>query len=270
VSSIELVVTDLDATLWPADNLDTPHPDTIDAWHELDRRGIPVLVATGRRLASTRDPLASFGLTPNAVVLNGALAVDLASGERYHRQHHDPHVACHALDVFRAHGLDPCIYVDEPDVDIYLTATPATTPAHVAAFGGRATIVDLDHVVAGASILSFGAFGFERALLERIVVDLDGNAEAHIVADMWTEHWGITVTPLGLSKWTGVLVACERHGIDPSRVLAIGDGVNDLELLTNASVGLAMADGDPDAIAVADHIVPPSAEGGWATVLDFV
>ena len=67
-----------------------------------------------------------------------------------------------------------------------------------------------------------------------------------------------------------MLVYCERHGIDPSRVLAIGDEVNDVELLTHATVGLAMADGHPDAIDAADHIVPPTDDGGWATILDFV
>jgi hydroxymethylpyrimidine pyrophosphatase-like HAD family hydrolase len=41
----------------------------------------------------------------------------------------------------------------------------------------------------------------------------------------------LAVAPAGLSKWSGVLVYCERHGVDATRVLAIGDQVNDIELI---------------------------------------
>ena len=72
---IELVVSDLDGTLW--ERHDEIHPATMEAIAELERRGLPLLIATGRRLASTRDALARFGLTLPAVLLNGALVVDL-------------------------------------------------------------------------------------------------------------------------------------------------------------------------------------------------
>jgi len=81
---IELVVTDLDGTLWDED--ERLHPRTAAAITELDRRGIDLLVATGRRVTSTRDPLARAGLHPPAVVLNGALGLDLATATRFHRQ----------------------------------------------------------------------------------------------------------------------------------------------------------------------------------------
>jgi len=38
--------------------------------------------------SSTRDPLANLGLAPPAVVLNGALAVDLGTGDRFHTWHY--------------------------------------------------------------------------------------------------------------------------------------------------------------------------------------
>lgn len=81
---IELVVTDLDGTLWEQEEV--LHDRTRAAvLHLIDQRTPPLLIATGRRVASTRDPLAAFGLAPPAVVLNGALGLDLASGERFHR-----------------------------------------------------------------------------------------------------------------------------------------------------------------------------------------
>ncbi len=131
-------------------------------------------------------------------------------------------------------------------------------------------VADLDEIVATTPVLSFGVFGHERSRLSPVSEQVRSRASAYVVADTWSDGAGLTITPLGLSKWTGVLVYCERHEIDPSRVLAIGDEVNDVELLTHATVGLAMADGHPDARDAADHIVAPSDEGGWAALLDFV
>ena len=57
---IDLVVTDLDGTLWGSRPM--PHPRTRRALDDLATRNVPLLVATGRRPASTRAPLAAIGI----------------------------------------------------------------------------------------------------------------------------------------------------------------------------------------------------------------
>ena len=81
---------------------------------------------------------------------------------------------------------------------------------------------------------------------------------------------GVTVGPVGLSKWDGVVAYCTRAGLDSSRVLAIGDGANDRELLTNAAIALVPEDAHEDALRTAHHVVPSPSIGGWAAVLDHV
>lgn len=78
---VSLVVTDLDGTLWHTD--DHVHAEVVRALGVLGERDIPLLVATGRRLGSATAPLASVGVTLPMVVLNGALGVDVATGERF-------------------------------------------------------------------------------------------------------------------------------------------------------------------------------------------
>ncbi len=270
MSTVDLIVTDLDGTLWSYDTVEQPHERTLAAWAELDRRGVPVLVATGRRVTSTREPLARLGLAPSAVVLNGALGLDLAGDRYFHRHHHTGEGAVAVLASFRAHGLDPCVYVEHPDLDVYVGRAPSTSPEHLAALGDRARLADLDEVVATTPVLSFGVFGHDAATLHGIASSIGDQAVAHVVADTWGDRHGLTVAPVGLSKWSGVLAYCARDGVDPARVLAIGDETNDVELLANATVGLAMSDGHADARAAANRTVPPSGEGGWAAVLDSV
>ncbi|HEX5588610.1 MAG TPA: HAD family hydrolase, partial [Acidimicrobiia bacterium] len=256
---------------WAYDSMHRPHDATLAAWHELERRGIPVLVATGRRVTSTRDPLAALGLAPSAVVLNGSLALDLATGELFHRHHYEPGDAAVVLAAFRAHGLDPCVYVEHPDIDAYVSDAPSTSPEHLSAMGSRACQADLDDIVVSASVLSFGVFGHDADVLAAIAADIDpARSTPMILTDSWSEGSALAVAPFGLSKWTGVLAYCARHDIDPARVLAIGDEVNDVELIASAAIGVAVSDAPPSVRAVADHEVPPASAGGWAAILDLL
>ena len=113
MATVDLVVTDLDGTLWFGH--EETHPASRSpTWRELERRGIPVLVATGRRVTSTRNPLARLGFAPPAVMLNGAIAIDLATGERFHSHQYTADDASRVLAAFRAVGVEPCVYVDHP------------------------------------------------------------------------------------------------------------------------------------------------------------
>jgi hydroxymethylpyrimidine pyrophosphatase-like HAD family hydrolase len=264
---IDLVVTDLDGTLWHTD--DHVEPVVVAALAELERRGIPLLVATGRRTTSTREPLARIGQAPPAVVLNGALGLDLATGERFHRSPFPVDQAVEALAAFASVGLDPVVYVDHPRFDAFISATPSTHPGHVRGLGQSAGVDDLARVCAEEVVLGFSMIG---------VPNRDGVAASDALGDLVEVHLdrsldfggyaSMTAAPKGQSKWDGVAAFCATRGQDPSRVLALADGPNDIELLTSAAVSLVPAVAHPAALDLADHVIPAAADGGWAAVLD--
>lgn len=267
MGGIELVVTDLDGTFWHLDH--DVHPRTRAAVDELERRGIGLLVATGRRLHTTAGPLGRIGLRPPAVVLNGALGIDLATGDRFHTLAIDPAAAAGILATFRAVGVEPCIYVDHPDVEVFLAPEPGTHPQHAANLAPQARTDELERVVAEEVVLGFSILGRPFELLEPIAEGLGGHGVAHL--DRSIEYEGqaaLTVTGPGISKWEGVAAWCRRAGVDPGRVLAIGDGPNDIELLAAAAVAVAPANGHASALELAAHVVGPAAGGGWADLLD--
>ncbi len=274
VPDVELVVTDLDGTFWCRidDDYEQAHPTSLDAWRALEGRGVPVLVATGRRLRSTRAPLARLGLAPPVVVLNGALVVDLpAGGTRVHRHAYaDASEAAAVLEAFRAVGLDPCVYVDHDELDVFHGEHPSTAAGHLATFGDEAACADLDAVVAEHPVFMFGVMGHDPGPFDALVEMLGDTSEVHVSSDQQWGGWSCTVGPRGLSKWDGVVAYCRHAGLDPDRVLAIGDGPNDVELLTRAAIAVAPSCGQASARAVADHVVRPVRDGGWADLLDLV
>lgn len=265
---VDLIVTDLDGTLWP--NQYDVHPKAASALADVLDGDIPLLVATGRRITSTRVPLIRLGASPPAVVLNGAVGLDLATGDRFHRSPFDPVEADKVLAGFRAVGLDPCIYVDDPDAEVLLSDTPSTHPQHVADLGATAAVVDLAEAVMQTVVLAFSIIGAPRQDLAAAVAALEGIAEVHLDRAFDLPGAAITVAPKGQSKWDGVVAFCEREALDATRVLALADGPNDIELLTNAAVTLVPANAHAPALALADHVIAPAGEGGWSAVLDLL
>lgn len=271
MTDIELVVTDLDGTLWDTSDIRALHPRTAAAIDELERRGFALLVATGRRLASTRAPLARFGLHPPAVLLNGAMVVDLATDERIHRHAFAPDDATAVLQQFLAAGVEPCVYVEHDEVDVFVGENPATHPEHLRSFGEWARTGELDHIVATEAVLAFGVLSIPADQAAEVAVKLEAIANAHLSDErQYSGGMTITVAPPDLSKWLGVEAFCVARGYDPHKVLAIGDGPNDLELLDGAAVAVVPEDAHPEAIARADHIVPKALHGGWADLLDLL
>ena len=65
-------------------------------------------------------------------------------------------------------------------------------------------------------------------------------------------------------------VFCRLSGISASEVLAVGDGDDDVTMLTNAAVAVAVKGGTEAALAAADHIIAPPGEHGWETLLDLI
>jgi hydroxymethylpyrimidine pyrophosphatase-like HAD family hydrolase len=265
VPEVALVVTDLDGTLW--DRSERTHPSTRAAWDAIERLGVPILVATGRRVGSAARPLAELGLRPPAVCLNGALGLDLADAQRFHRSTIAAPDALAVLAAFRAHGVQPCVYVDADDVAVCVDARPSTHPEHLASFGADVATADLEEVCRVASVLAFSVLGAPGDLAAAVAASIGSAGVPHLHVDPYYGGFSLTVAGPGMSKWDGVVAFCASRGIDPANVLAIGEGPNDTELLAAAAVAVVPQGSHAAALALADHVTAPAGAGGWAEIV---
>ncbi len=81
----------------------------------------------------------------------------------------------------------------------------------------------------------------------------------------WTA-W-LDLSPVGVSKASGLQYVAERLGVPRSDVLAIGDGRNDIEMLQWAGRGVAMGQAVEEVIAAADHTTGTVYDDGAAVEL---
>jgi hydroxymethylpyrimidine pyrophosphatase-like HAD family hydrolase len=226
-----------------------------------------VLVATGRRLRMACAVLEAGGLTGPAVVLDGALGLDLRDGRVFHQVAFPPAAAAQVLEAFTAAGLSPCVYVDREGVDLVVGEHPSTHPDHLVRAVPWVAVDDLARVVRAEPVYAFAVVGRPAPLLEPVLGLVGPAGSASIVGDLIYGGSTVQVRPPRISKWSGVLSYCAEQGIDPGRVLAVGDGANDLELLESAAVACVVDTATPAVLARADHVIGPPDSGGWAAVL---
>lgn len=81
----------------------------------------------------------------------------------------------------------------------------------------------------------------------------------------WTA-W-LDLAPEGVSKASGLEWVCREMGVEAHEVLAIGDGRNDIEMLTWAGRGVAMGQGPEVVRLAADHVTGKVQDDGAATEL---
>ncbi|WP_210439427.1 HAD family hydrolase [Nocardioides xinjiangensis] len=78
----------------------------------------------------------------------------------------------------------------------------------------------------------------------------------------WTA-W-MDLSPVGVSKASGLEHVCDKIGLGAADVLAIGDGRNDIEMLRWAGRGVAMGQAVEEVRAAADDVTAPVHEDGAA------
>lgn len=266
---IRLVVTDLDGTFWDADRcVPAAH---LGAVATLRDRGVELMVATSRRRRVVAEYLGRAGLEVPAAVIDGAMGIDLRDGSRFHESAFTVPAASAVLARFRGHGVEPCVYVDEVEFDVVLAPEPSTCPAHVERLGSVARTGDLDAVVAEPGVFGFSVVGLDRDVLEAVATDLASyGAELNLLPEPGYGGWGLFVAPPAVTKWTAVLAYCRRKGIGADEVLAVGDGDNDVAMLTGAGVAVGVRGGTERAVAAAQHLIEPPERDGWAAVPDLV
>lgn len=71
-----------------------------------------------------------------------------------------------------------------------------------------------------------------------------------------------------VNKWTAIEKLIERLNISKDEVIAIGDNVNDKEMIENAGIGVVMGNSSPYMKEIADEIVASNNEDGVAEAIE--
>jgi len=112
----------------------------------------------------------------------------------------------------------------------------------------------------------------ERTVLEPIAAAMRATFDGQVACNVLTAPaWELTVIEsfaAKVNKWSGIQRLCQRWGIDPRRTVAVGDDVNDLEMLRHAGLGVAMGNARDCVKEVAQRVTGTNDEFGVAMLID--
>lgn len=80
----------------------------------------------------------------------------------------------------------------------------------------------------------------------------------------------IEVLAKGVDKGSGLLKIASKLGVSPSDAYAVGDGLNDMEMIVSAAKGFVPENGNSDVLEAADYIVRSNNDGAIANVIEIL
>jgi HAD superfamily hydrolase (TIGR01484 family) len=266
----KLVALDIDGTLlkWVAGGGITHEVVPAAVYQAVQRvlaAGTHVVLASGRAPHSMtaiaeqldlRDPL-----TPDGrlwiVASNGSVLVRHPPMEIVREETFDAAPAVHA--VLEKHP-DALVAIEERGVGYRVSA-----PFPPGELGGELIVTQLDDLVSAP--VSRVIIRDPQATSDDFVAmaaQLGLHGTDYVVG--WTA-W-LDLSPVGVSKGSGLAYVAEQLGMGAEDVLAIGDGRNDIEMLTWAGRGVAMGQAVQEVKDAADDVTGQVDEDGAAAELD--
>lgn len=266
----KLLALDIDGTLLNSNSELTPRTKT--AISKALNRGIKVVLATGRRLTNTLPLANSLGLTELLVVHNGGVVYDPSTGQTVTQRGIDLAVARDVLDKLEASSVNYIVYTGESAGERVVAPhgrwrEPEDLLTHY--LGENATFLErltLETPPVRISLIDRG--DKVDPLYAELIADYAGKMNALLFGaerDTWR---GIEIIPADSNKGTGVAYVAERLNLAPEEVVAIGDNINDLEMITWAGLGIAMENGSRLVKEKAKQIAPSNDQDGVALVIE--
>jgi len=248
------VALDIDGTLLDADELISTA--VVDAVRRTAAE-VPVILATGRSWYGTQAVVAALELPPGFVVCsNGARTLRQPEGEVLDERTFDPTTVIASV---RKHAPTARMAVEEHGYGHRVTA-----PFPAGDLQGETRVV-ADHELAPEPVTRLIIRDPERS--EADFVELAERLGLHGVSYFvgWTA-W-LDIAPDGVDKSTGLKVALAQYDLRAEDLLAMGDGRNDIEMLTYAGLGIAMGSAPDEVKAAADEVTKSVQDDGVAAVL---
>lgn len=266
---IKMIALDLDGTLLDR-NLEVSSENLL-AINTAHQRGVKVLIATGRTFDSLPQQIRNLAAIDYTINCNGSMIMDKNKAEILYQKNIPIERIEALLKEFASYNciveiaFRNVLYVQEIDLERQLEFFPEEYHEYV--LKTKKSLPDYSDIRSrfpeGANkLLLFFSDPDERAQFQqkyRAYEDLTVSASS-------TSN--IEINAAGISKKQALLKLAERFSIQPEEVLAIGDSLNDLEMIQWAGIGVAMGNAETPVKEAADFVTGSNQNDGVALAIN--
>ena len=269
---IRLIALDIDGTILTSDEELSARTRRSIRW--VQEQGLHVILATGRRVIRTLPWARALGVNDLLVVHNGAVIYDMKKEKSVLECGIDLDIARAVIGLLEDAQMNYVVYTGESAGERLIAPEYAWKHArhlmlHYCGEVGE-TVPQVDLTIPPIRISLIDRPEKVDPLYEHLVHTYGKTLNVMLFGAQHQDWHGIEVIAGRCSKGTGVAYVCERLGIEPHEVIAIGDNVNDLEMIEWAGMGVAMENAPLVVRQAADLVAASNDQDGVAKVLESV
>ena len=261
--TVKLIASDMDDTLLNS-NTKISERNAAAIRKAIDA-GIIFMIATGRMYVSVKPYADALGLDVPLVTYNGALVKGSKSGRVYFEH---PLKLETALELL-AYCKEKDYYIQSYQGDALWVKEHTEFSAYYTRISGiPATAVGekLYHPeMAPYKLLAMT----KPEIFKEVWRDIQQRFAGKVVVTSSRDNFLELMEP-GVNKWNAVKAVAESYGIKPEEIMCIGDSNNDLSMIENAGIGVAVANAKPAVRAAAKVVTDSNDEDGVAKVIERV
>ena len=251
----KLIACDVDGTLLNRDFAATKADK--DAILKAQEKGTIFSLCSGRSYKSLKTIAKDLGIREkdNYIIgFNGGVVYDFHNACVVRQDNLDKDAGVKAVEIFKkvTRDIEIVIYTDGEHVLYEKDAEYAPTYQQTSQCAAERTdkivsaVKNLDIIV---KIIFLG----ENSDLIQFDKELAGKLGEEVYT-IFTADYMLEVTPVTSNKANGVKWLCQRYGIDISEVICIGDNYNDISMIKQAGLGVAVANAVCAAKEAADYV----------------
>lgn len=250
----KLIVSDFDDTV--VDDSQIISQSTIDAIRDYEKRGGKFVFCTGRMISAILPHAKKMGLSGDIIGYQGGVVADIESG-KFLIEHAVSHNKAKKIATYlEEKGLYYQLYQN----DTFVIKEENNYSRLYRQFTFK------EPIIVGENLLNY----MERTKLSptKILLINEPNKIPVILEDLQSKfgdellinsskRFIIEIVPLGINKGSAVINLAKRYGISLDETIVVGDGLNDIPMLTCGAYGIAVENANPKLKAIAKEVAPP-------------
>jgi Cof subfamily protein (haloacid dehalogenase superfamily) len=269
MSDFRLIFLDLDGTI--VGKNDFISPKTLQVLHLAEKKGCLPVLCTGRSRYTSR-PITHLIGRGYGIYLNGTIVCDLSIPEPLRKITLPMQMSADIIRISHEYGMAPlCFAMDDDDRWVYTDTPCPAPPEYITRFPERMIIRENLANCLHAPPVSIETYGPAKETKQMTRKWKEAFGDSVVIYEWAQGEYGGSGAHIQSShadKAQAAQMIADIVGVTPDQCLAIGDQVNDMELLQWAGMGVCMGDGDEQIRELANHVTSCFDEDGAAEAIE--
>ncbi len=256
-----MIARDIDGTMIGEDRV--IKPDLVNAIGRIQARGAIVSIATGRPRNPALAVAEQSGSLGPVICFQGAMTFDQARHKILRHVSLDQNVAIKAIRELLANLSEVMMFLGD---DVWVQCRSEWTLNYGERMG--LNIREIEHL---ESLSGNGPTAIVGVGQPEVVGQVAANMRCRLRKAALVTHslpMLCEIEAIGAGKDLAIAHLAETKGIASANVIAVGDGKGDQSMIEWAGLGVAVTDGHPDTVRVADMVIEAPEQSGLAHFLE--